>query len=94
MSGRICFVLLLLLVVSALSLVRAQYQSRRLFLDLEQAKSDARQLDSELSQLQLDQSILEKHARLSELAQRDLKMMPLNGEQIRYLKLDQKGGNK
>jgi cell division protein FtsL len=85
MSGRICFVLLLLLVASSLSLVRAQYQARRLFIDLEQAKSNARQLDGELSQLQLDQSMLGKHSRLSELAQRELAMVALEQGQARYL---------
>jgi cell division protein FtsL len=85
MSGRICFVLLLLLVASSLSLVRAQYQARRLFIDLEQAKTKARQLDSELSQLQLDQSTLGNHSRLSEIAHRELAMVALEQGQARYL---------
>lgn len=90
MSGRICFVLLAMLVVCALSLVRAQYEARRLFIELEQAQTLARQLDVEWSQLQLDQSTLGKHARLAELAKRDLNMMPLTQERTQYLKAEAK----
>jgi cell division protein FtsL len=90
MSGRISFVLLVLLVASALSLVKAQYQSRRLFVELEQAQGSARQLEVEWSQLQLDQSTLGKHARLEELARRDLKMVQLSADRVRYLKLEAK----
>lgn len=90
MSGRICFVLMILLVGCALSLVRAQYEARRLFIELEQAQTLARQLDVEWSQLQLDQSTLGKHARLAELARRDLNMMPLTQERTQYLKTEAK----
>ena len=90
MSGRLCFVLLIMLVGCALSLVRAQYEARRLFIELEQAQTLARQLDVEWSQLQLDQSTLGKHARLAELAKRDLNMMPLTQERTQYLKAEAK----
>ncbi len=90
MSGRICFVLMVFLVGCALSLVRAQYEARRLFIELEQAQTLARQLDVEWSQLQLDQSMLGKHARLAELARRDLNMVPLTPERTQYLKAEAK----
>lgn len=90
MSGRICFVLLLVLVSSALSLVKAQYEARRLLIELEQAQTLARQLDVEWSQLQLDQSTLGKHARLAELARRDLNMLPPTPERTQYLKVEAK----
>ncbi len=90
MSGRICFVLMVLLVGCALSLVRAQYEARRLFIELEQAQTLSRQLDVEWSQLQLDQSTLGKHARLAELARRDLNMVPLTKERTQYLKSEAK----
>ena len=90
MSGRICFVLLILLVGCALSLVRAQYEARRLFIEMEQAQTKTRQLDVEWSQLQLDQSTLGKHARLADLARRDLNMVPLTQERTQYLKTEAK----
>ena len=61
MSGRINLLLTTLLVLCALSLVNAQYQARRLFIELERAQALARQLDIEWAQLQLDQSTLGKH---------------------------------
>ena len=85
MSGRLNFVLLTALVLCALSLVNAQYQSRELFIELERAQTLARQLDIEWSQLQLDQSTLGLHARIDALARRDLNMVPVTHERTQYL---------
>lgn len=74
-----------LLVSSALSLVNAQYQSRRLFIELERAQTLARQLDVEWAQLQLDQSTLGKHARIEASARRDLNMVALTPARTQYL---------
>jgi cell division protein FtsL len=68
MSGKINLVLTILLVACGLSLVNAQYQARHLFIELERSQSQARQLDIEWAQLQLDQSTLGKHARIEEIA--------------------------
>ena len=85
MSGKINIVLSALLVGCGLSLVNAQYQARHLFIELERSQSQARQLDIEWSQLQLDQSTLGKHARIEEIARRDLTMMPLTAARTQYL---------
>lgn len=85
MSSRINIFLTVLLVISALSLVNAQYNSRRLFIELERAHSISRQLDIEWAQLQLDQSTLGKHARIEANARRDLKMEVLIPERTQYL---------
>ena len=66
MSGRVNLILTALLVLCALSLVNAQYQARRLFIELERSQSVARALDIEWSQLQLDQSRLGLHSRIDE----------------------------
>ncbi|WP_151448576.1 cell division protein FtsL [Lacisediminimonas profundi] len=87
MSGRFASVLTLLLVLCALSLVTAQYQSRRLFIELERAQGLARQLDVEWSQLQLDQSTLGKSARIEANARRDLNMVPVTPGRTQYLTL-------
>jgi cell division protein FtsL len=50
-SGRLNVLLTVLLLISALSLVNAQYHSRRLFIELERAQTQARQLDIEWAQL-------------------------------------------
>lgn len=85
MSGRLNFVFIVALVLCALSLVNAQYQSRRLFIELERAQASARQLDIEWSQLQLDQSTLGLHSRIDALARRDLNMVPVTHERTQYL---------
>ena len=90
MAGRISFVLTAALVLCALSLVNAQYQSRRLFIELERAQAAARQLDIEWAQLQLDQSTLGKHARIEENARRNLKMVAVTPARTQYLTLEAK----
>lgn len=85
MSGRINFILTVFLMLCALSLVNAQFQARRLFIELERAQAAARNLDVEWAQLQLDQSTLGKHARIEANARRDLKMVPLTASRTQYL---------
>jgi len=85
MSARFTVLLTALLIFSALSLVNAQYQSRRLFIELERAQTLARQLDIEWAQLQLDQSTLGKHARIEANARRDLNMVALTPARTQYL---------
>ena len=85
MSFKINIVLAALLVGCALSLVNAQYQARHLFIDLERAQRQARQLDVDWAQLQLDQSTLGKHARIEEIARRDLNMTQLTANRTQYL---------
>jgi cell division protein FtsL len=92
MSGRVNFVmaLALALVLCALSLVNAQYQARRLFVELERSQSVARQLEIEWSQLQLDQSRLGLHSRIDALARKDLNMVPVTHDRTEYLTLEGK----
>ena len=66
-------------------MVNAQYQARQLFIELERAQAQTRQLDIEWSQLQLDQSTLGLHARIDALARRDLNMVPVTHERTQYL---------
>ena len=85
MSWRLTLVLTVALVLCALSLVNAQYQSRRLFIELERAQTMARQLEIDWAQLQLDQSTLAKHARIEANARRDLSMVPVSPDRTQYL---------
>jgi len=90
MSARVNFILAAALVLCALSLVNAQYQARRLFIELERAQAAARQLDIEWAQLQLDQSTLGKHARIEANARRDLHMVAVTPARTQYLTLGDK----
>jgi cell division protein FtsL len=85
MSGKINAVLLALLIACALSLVKAQYQARHLFIEVERAKSEARQLDTDYAQLQLDQSTYGKNVRIEQIARTDLGMQPVSAARTQYL---------
>ncbi|MFZ1180945.1 MAG: cell division protein FtsL [Herbaspirillum sp.] len=90
MIGRFCFLVTVMLVLCALSLVNAQYRVRQLFIELERAQSVARQLDIDWTQLQLDQSTLGKNARIEALARRDLDMVVVTPERTQYLTVKNK----
>jgi cell division protein FtsL len=85
MSFKVNAVLAALLVGCALSLVNAQYQALHLRIDLERAQQQSRQLDIDWAQLQLDQSTLGKHARIEEIARRELNMTQLTPNRTQYL---------
>lgn len=85
MTGKLNILLTALLVASALSLVNARYQARHLFIDLERLTQQARQLDIDWAQLQLDQSTLGKNERIEQIARQDLNMMQLTPERTQYL---------
>ncbi len=85
MSGKLNVLLVTLLVACALSLVNAQYQARHLFIELERSQAQARQLDIDWSQLQLDQSTLGKHERIEHIARTDLGMTTLSPARTQYL---------
>lgn len=90
MSGRLAVVLAIALMLCALSLVNAQYQARRLFIELERAQAAAKQLDIEWTQLQLDQSSYGKHARIEAVARRDLNMITATPDRTQYLTMGAK----
>jgi cell division protein FtsL len=90
MSGRINGIIAAILVVCALSLVNAQYHARRLYVELGRAQSQAKLLDVQWAQLQLDQSTLGKHARIESTAKRDLKMIALTAASTQYLTVEDK----
>ncbi len=90
MNARINFVLTIALVLCALATVNSQYHARQLFIELGRAQSQARQLDLDWRQLQLDQSTLGKNARIEEVARGDLNMVPLTPDRTQYLTMGAK----
>lgn len=93
MSGRLNVVLLIALLGCALVLVKTQYQARHLFIEVERSQTEARQLEVEWSQLQLDQSNLGKHERIQASAIKDLNMVPVTAERTQYLTINGKNKN-
>lgn len=72
--ARINLILLALLTVCALGLVTSQDKTRKLFAELEREQEQAKQLDVEWGQLQLEQSTWAMHARVEKIARERLHM--------------------
>jgi cell division protein FtsL len=84
MTNR-AILLLAMLMLCSLTLVNAQYQARRLFIELEHAQARQRELEIAWAQLQLEQSLLAKHARIETQAKNVLNMMVPGENRTQYL---------
>lgn len=85
MSVKLNILLTALLVGCALSVINARYQARHLLIELERLQQQARQLDIDWDQLQLDQSTLGKNERIEHIARTELNMTPLTPARTQYL---------
>ena len=63
-----------ILVFCALALVTSQHNARKLFVELQKQQDDARQLEVEYGQLQLEQSTWAMHSRVEKIAANNLQM--------------------
>jgi len=84
--NRVLLVLAVLLMLSAISLVTARYQSRQLFIASERAAAKTQDLDVEWRRLQLERAELARNARVDEFARRDLQMVVPRPDSTVYLK--------
>ena len=71
---RLNLVLLLAVLASAIYLVSVQYDSRRLFTELDKAKTEAHRLDVENERLQVEKRAQTTPARVEKLAREKLQM--------------------
>jgi cell division protein FtsL len=71
---RTNLVLLVAVLFSAVYLVNVQYESRRLFTELDKAQSEERHLASELDRLQVEKRAQATSARVEKLAREKLQM--------------------
>ncbi|NSX02519.1 cell division protein FtsL [Cupriavidus gilardii] len=83
--NRLTFFLLGALILCALSLVSAQHEARTLFVALEREQAEERQLETDWSRLQYQQSALSKSARIADAARAQLKMSPVSPGRTQYL---------
>lgn len=72
--ARLNLMLLLVVLVSALYLVHTQYQSRRLFTELDRAVAEARRLDTEHQRLQVEKRAQATPLRVEKMARAQLNM--------------------
>jgi cell division protein FtsL len=82
---RLNLVLLLAVLASALYLVNVQYESRRLFAELDRAAAESRRLEAEKERLQLEQRAQATPLRVDRLARERLQMRPATPDIALYV---------
>lgn len=80
--NRLNAVLALVLVVCALAVIQSQHRARTYFVELERLKKEARALDEQWGQLQLEQGTWVNPARIDTLARTRLGLVPPPPERI------------
>jgi len=71
---RLSQILLLAVLISALYLVRTQYESRRLYVELEKANAQSHKLDTDNERLQVEKRAQANPLRIEKLARDRLQM--------------------
>ena len=71
---RLNILLLILVILSAMALVQSQYESRKLFTELDRAVAESRQLETEHQRLQVEKRAQATPLRLEQLARDKLGM--------------------
>lgn len=84
---RLNLVLLLALIASALYLVRVQYDSRRLYAEIERAQNEFRKLEVEHERLQVEKRAQATPARVERIAREQLHMRPATPAITQYVTL-------
>ena len=84
--ARLCLVLAAALMLSAISLVTARFQSRQLFVQHDRAVAKARELDIEWRRLQLQRAELARNARIDDVARNELEMITTSPDRTLYIK--------
>jgi cell division protein FtsL len=87
---RLNLVLLLAVLASALYLVRTQYESRRLFAEIDRAVNEARKLEIEHERLQLERRAQATPLRVEKLAKDQLQMRNASPAITQYVSLKEK----
>lgn len=72
--GRAAVILLVLVMLCAMGVITSQHRARKYFNDLEVGQAQAKKLDEEFGQLQLEQSTWATHKRLEAVAAKELGM--------------------
>ena len=84
---RLNLVLLVAVLVSALYLVRTQYESRTLVTDLDKATSEARKLETDNERLQVEKRAQATPLRVEKLAKERLQMRTASPAITQYVSL-------
>jgi len=79
-------ILFSLVLASAIVLVYGKHQSRKLFVELQQLKHQVDALNTEWSQLQLEQSAWSGHGRIERVARNKLSMVMPESADVVFIK--------
>ena len=82
---RVSIVLLLMVIASALFLVRTQYESRLLYTELDRAVAEARRLETEHQRLQVEKRAQATPLRVETLARNKLHMRTVTPAITQYV---------
>jgi cell division protein FtsL len=85
--SRLNIFLLIVVLGCALSVVNATNQQRQIFIELQRAQAQERQLQQDYAQLQYQQSALSKTSRIEQIANDSLKMTTVTTGRTQYLTL-------
>ena len=94
MMARLAFLLLVAVVVSALYVVRVQYQSRVLFTELDHALRDAQQLSADRDRLEVEKRAAATSLRVEQIARSQLAMRPVTPAITDYVTLPASARNR
>ncbi|WP_332823921.1 cell division protein FtsL [Ramlibacter sp.] len=84
---RLNLFLLVVLVASSLYLVRVQYESRRLYAEIERAQNEFRKLEVEHERLQVEKRAQATPGRVERIARDQLQMRPATPAITQYVTL-------
>ncbi len=93
--ARLNLILLLAVLASALYLVHTQYESRRLYVELEKAAAQSRKLETESERLQVEKRAQATPLRIEKLAKDRLRMRtttPAITQYVQYKQAAAEGG--
>ena len=82
---RLNILLLIVTIVSAMALVQSQYESRKLFTELDQTLAQARQLETDQQRLQVEKRAQATPQRIETLAREKLQMRPASPAITQYV---------
>jgi cell division protein FtsL len=81
---RVSALLLVAVMLSALYLVRTQYESRRLYTELDRAKAQAQRLETEFDRLDVERGAQATPLRVEKLAREQLQMRTISPAITQY----------
>ncbi len=83
--GRLSVIVAIVLMLSAISLVTARYQSRQLFVESERVQAQTRDLETGWRRLQLERAEYARNSRVDEAASGELGMLGIVPDRTIYL---------